>query len=130
MERSSQPDLNRIRQLASELAAADVGTTSQLVGALAETVVGLSERVEGLWQLISAIVESAGLDAPSASGPPSEFTQALASARSSGRRGVRLTIDGKEWVAALSQQQTPTADPVAWSAIQRLARESSDQDDM
>jgi len=74
-------------------------------------------------------VESAGLSVPAAGAPPPDFVRALESARTTGRRGVRLSIDGREWVAALSQQ-LPEADRASWSAIERLARESSDQDEM
>jgi hypothetical protein len=135
MNGTGQPDLQRIRQLAIELAATDDGPAGELACALADAVVDLSDRVDALWRLISAVVESAGLAAPTAGrpgaaiGPPSEFVQALNSARATGRRGVRLCIDGKEWVAALSQQP-PFPDGAAWSAIERLTRESTDQDDM
>jgi hypothetical protein len=65
---------------------------------------------------------------PAASTPPPDFVAALDDARRTGRRGVRLSIDGRQWVAALSQQ-APPADPAAWSAIERVAREASDQDE-
>jgi hypothetical protein len=134
MDRSSPPDLERIRQLAAELAATDAGQAGQLGAALAEAVASLSDRIDALWQLISAVVESAGLSSPAASPAdpanpaPAEFVQALNAARATGRRGVRLSIDGKEWVAALSQHP-PAAENEAWSAIERLARKS-DQDEM
>lgn len=135
MDRAGQPDLERIRQLASELAQADSGPAGQLAGELAEAVVGLSDRVDALWRLIAAVIESAGLAAPASSTPssggvaPTDFVQALNNARATGRRGVRLSIDGREWVAALSQQP-PAADGASWAAIERLTRESADQDEM
>jgi hypothetical protein len=133
MELTSHPDLERIRQLAARLAETDAGPAGELASALAAAVSGLSDRVDALWQLISAVVESAGLSSPAASPAdpaspaPPEFVQALNSARATGRRGVRLSVDGKEWVAALSQHP-PVAEHEAWSAIERLARRS-DQDD-
>jgi hypothetical protein len=132
MERAShqpQPDIERIRQLAAELARTSTGPASELACALADAVVGLSDRVDALWQLISAIVESAGLGAPAGSAAPPEFVQALNDARATGRRGVRLSIDGREWVAALGQQP-PTADGAAWAALERLTRDSAGQDEM
>jgi hypothetical protein len=129
MDHGHQPDLDRIRQLAAELAATGPGPAADLAVEIAEALAGLSGRIDSLWQLISAVVESAGLSVPVASAPPPDFVRALESARTTGRRGVRLSIDGKEWVAALSQQ-LPEADRASWSAIERLARESSDQDEM
>jgi hypothetical protein len=207
VERESQPDLERIRRLASELAAADPGPAGALAAELAEALAGLSARIDALWELISAIVAAAGLGGPAETADPghagadpaqaypdhaypaqpdltqavsaqADFARAMASARLTGQRGLRLSIDGREWVAALSQQapghQTPGnqaagnqaagnqaagnqaaghqipgqrapsqqeparpapgrqragADRAAWSAIERLARESSRQDD-
>jgi len=106
------------------------------ISELADAIASLSARVDALWQLISAVVESAGLAVPAVPGPtmpdpapPPDFVQALAAARQAGRRGVRLTIDGKEWVAALGQRP-PEPDPASWSAIERLARGAEDQDEM
>jgi hypothetical protein len=100
---------------------------------LADAIASLSARVDALWQLISAVVESAGLAVPSPTtpgpAPPPDFVQALAAARKTGRRDVRLSIDGKAWVAALGQQP-PEPDPASWSAIERLARQAEDQDEM
>ena len=130
MDQISQPDLERIRTLAAELAATSTGPAGELATALAEAVTGLADRVEALWQLISAVVESAGLSSPAAgpadpaSAPPAEFLHALTTARASGRRGVRLSIDGQEWVAALSQDP-PDHAAATWSAIERLARQNS-----
>jgi hypothetical protein len=136
MDHRDQLDLERIRQLARMLSDTDVSPAGELAAELTEAVAALSAKVEGLsvrvdalWQLISAIVESAGLGKPSKSAPPPEFVQALDRARSTGRRGVRLNIDGKEWVAALSQQP-PAPDPASWSAIERLAKQAGDQDEM
>ena len=133
MDRGGQPDLERIRQLAAELAESDDGPAGELACRLSDAVLGLSDRIDALWQLISAIVESAGLGSPAASPPdsasqaPPEFVQALSLARADGRRGVRLSIDGKEWVAALSQQP-PASGHEAWAAIERLTR-NTDQDE-
>jgi hypothetical protein len=129
MDHKDQSDLDRIRRLAAELAATGPGPAAELATELADALAGLSARIDALWQLISAVVESAGLSVPAAGAPPPDFVRALESARTTGRRGVRLSIDGREWVAALSQQ-LPEADRASWSAIERLARESSDQDEM
>jgi hypothetical protein len=141
MDHKDQSDLDRIRRLAAELAATGPGPAAELATELADALAGLSARIDALWQLISAVVESAGLSVPAAGAPPPDFVRARASARTTGRpragppapttgrRGVRLSIDGREWVAALSQQ-LPEADRASWSAIERLARESSDQDEM
>jgi hypothetical protein len=133
MDKISPADLERLRQLAAELAATDAGPASQLACALAEAFADLSGRVDALWQLISAVVESAGLSAPAtspadpASPAPAPFVQALNAARATGRRGVRMSVDGREWVAVLSEHP-PVAEQDAWSAIERLARKS-DQDE-
>jgi hypothetical protein len=152
VERDSQPDLERIRRLASELGATDPGPAGALAAELAEALAGLSARIDALWELISAIVASAGLGGTAETTPTdlaqADFAQAVARARKTGQRGVRLSIDGREWVVALSQptlgqptlgqptlghqppgQQPPGAGQAAWAAIERLARESSDQDD-
>lgn len=129
MAREPVLDLDRVRELAARLAALDPGPAGDLGTELAAAVTSLSARIDALWQLISAVVESAGLSVPAASTPPPDFVRALAAARRTGRREVRLSIDGKEWVAALSDQ-VPAPDPASWSAIERIARESSDQDEM
>jgi hypothetical protein len=129
MAREPVPDLDRIRDLAARLAALDPGPAGELGSELAAAITSLSARVDSLWQLISAIVESAGLSGPDATKPPPDFAEALDTARRTGRRGVRLSIDGRDWVAALSQQ-VPAPDRASWSAIARIARESSDQDEM
>ena len=129
MEQAHQRDLERIREIAAALAAEGPGSAADLATEVAAALVALSARIDAIWQLITAVVESAGLSVPQASTPPADFVQALATARRTGRRGVRLSIDGKEWVAALSQQ-VPSPDPASWSAIERLARQSADQDEM
>jgi hypothetical protein len=126
-------DLERVRQLAQDLADSDPGPAGELACALAEAVVGIAGRMDALWQLITAVVEAAGLSMPAdispGSDPPSEFVRALTSARGSGVKGVRLSISGKEWVAAISQDQPP-ADPArAWAALERLTKATGDQDD-
>jgi hypothetical protein len=131
-----QPDLERIRRLAAELAASDPGPAGQLAAEVAESLADLSARVDALWQLISAVVTAAGLGLPAEAARPrgttadadqqAEFARAIASARMAGKRGLRLSIDGREWVAALSEQASGQP---AWSALERLARESSAQDD-
>jgi hypothetical protein len=145
MDDRDQPDLDRIRYLARLLAETDPGPAGELareladgISALAATVGSLSARLDALWQLISAVVESAGLSAPAAGAPipgapiagapPAQFAAELESARSTGKRGIRLSIDGREWVAALSQQP-PAADPESWAAIARLAQQASDPGD-
>jgi hypothetical protein len=122
-DRDGDPDLERIRQLASELAAVDGGPAGELACALADAVLGIADRVDALWQLIAAVVNAAGPttaagDAP----PPPEFLQAMTSARSSGPRGVWLNIAGQDWAAAISSGTRP-ADPAdAWAALGRVAR--------
>lgn len=124
-----EADLERIRQLAHDLADSDPGPAGELACALADAVVGIAGRVDALWQLITAVVETAGLSGPGDTSPPAEFVQALTSARSSGVQGVRLSIGGKQWVAAISQDQPP-ADPArAWAALERLTQATDDQDD-
>jgi hypothetical protein len=120
-DRDGDPDLERIRQLASELAAADEGPAGELACALADAVLVIADRVDALWQLIAAVVSAAG---PTAAGdaPPPEFLQAMTSARGSGPRGVWLNIAGQDWAAAISSGTRP-ADPAdAWAALERLAR--------
>jgi hypothetical protein len=159
VDREDLPELERITRLAAELAATDPGPGGALATELAEALASLSARVDALWQLISAVVASAGAVDPvetsdpgtRAPGPPgrtgpaagADFARAVASARRTGQRDLRLSIDGREWVAALSPEtpsrqapgqqaaarQRPDADQAAWSAIERLARESKGQDD-
>jgi hypothetical protein len=148
-DRTGQAELARIRQLADELARIDTGPAAELATALAEAVLELTARVDALWQLIATVVESAGLTAAAPAAPampapaiagrpgragessasPPEFAEALRSARAAGRRGIRLTIDGREWVAALSKPDT-AADDSAWAALERLARDAGDQDEI
>jgi hypothetical protein len=109
MDHKDQSDLDRIRRLAAELAATGPGPAAELATELADALAGLSARIDALWQLISAVVESAGLSVPAAGAPPPDFVRARESALS---------------------QQRPEADRASWSAIERLARESSDQDEM
>ena len=133
MSRGNSPDLDRIRQLAAELARADSGPASQLVRALADEVASvadrvgeMADRVESLWQLIAAVVDAAGLEVPD-TGAPREFVQALHSAQSAGNPGMRLTIGGREWVAAISPDQPPADPGHAWAALERLARMTDEQ---
>jgi hypothetical protein len=127
--RSSAGDLDRIRRLASELAAADSGPAGELGCALAEAVVGIAGRVDALWDLIVAVVGAAGTSAAASEPPPAEFLQALTSARGPGHQGVRLNIAGQDWVAAVSPDGRP-ADPArAWAALERLATSSGQAGD-
>ena len=132
--RPEPTDLDRIRQLARDLADSDPGPAGELACALAEAVAAIASRVDGLWRLITAVVESAGLveaawpGGPESSTPPAEFLQAVAS-RGSGDRALRLNINNKEWVAAISQDEPP-ADPVrTWAALEQLTRAIDAQND-
>jgi hypothetical protein len=90
-------------------------------------VAGIAGRVDALWRLIAAVVETAGVSAADAKSPPAEFTLALAAPRGS-HQSVRLNIDGKEWVAAISQDERP-ADPAgAWAALERVAKAADDEE--
>lgn len=131
---SDAADLQRIRDLARDLADSDQGPAGELACALAEEVVGIAGRVDALWRLITAVVESAGLLEAAGPGPagtstaPAEFLQAMTSPRSTGGRGLRLSINDSEWVAAVSHDQRP-ADPArAWAALERLTKDIDDQD--
>jgi hypothetical protein len=120
-DREGEPDLERIRQLASELAAADDGPAGELACALAGAVLGIADRVDALWQLIAAVVSAAGPTAARDGSPPPEFLLAMTSARGSGPHGVWLNIAGQDWAAAISPGTRP-ADPAdAWAALERLA---------
>lgn len=134
-------DLERIRQLAQDLADSEPGPAGELACVLADAVVSIAGRVDALWRLITAVVESAGLvekaslgeltsqGRPGASAPPAEFLQAVTSPRNSGgHRGVRLNINNKEWVAAISQDQPPVDPAGAWAALERLTKTTDDQD--
>ena len=78
--------------------------------------------MDALWRLIAAVVETAGVSVADARPPPAEFTRALAAPRGTGHQSVRLNIDGKEWVAAISQDERP-ADPAgAWAALERITK--------
>jgi hypothetical protein len=91
-------------------------------------VAHIAGRVDALWRLIVTVVETAGLSAPDAESPPAEFLQALAAPPGNQTRGIRLSIDGREWVAAISQDRPP-ADPAgAWAALERLTRSAENQD--
>jgi hypothetical protein len=129
-DQGHQSDLERIRELAGELAAADSGPAGELACALADAVLSIGERADALWRLITAIVSATGTPAGTqARPPPAEFLQALSSARGSGPQGVRLSIGGQEWVAAISPDQRP-ADPArAWAAVERLAKSASQAGD-
>ena len=70
MARESGPDLDHIRDLAARLAALDPGPAAELGIEVAAAVASMSARIDALWQLISAIVESAGLSVPDAIKPP------------------------------------------------------------
>jgi hypothetical protein len=120
-------DLERVRQLARVLADSDPGPAGELACALADAVVAVGRRVDELWQLITAVVETAGLSVPEGSGPPAEFVRALTAARASGGQGVRLTIGGRDWVAAVSEDQPPDDPARAWAALKRLTEASDDQ---
>src|ERR1700689_5251115 len=61
MDHGHQPDLDHIRQLAARLAATGPGPAADLAVEIAAALSGLSGRIDALWQLISAVVESAGL---------------------------------------------------------------------
>jgi hypothetical protein len=195
-DRGVHPELDRIRRLASELAGADSGPAGELAGALADAVLDIADRVDGLWRLIAAVIAAADRPGPvepgpvepgpvepgpvepgaigsgaigsgaagsgaagsgaigsgaigsgaigsgaigsgaagsgaagpgarplgAAGPPPAEFLRALTAGRGSGHQGVRLSIGGRDWVAAISHEQR-SADPAgAWSALERLAR--------
>lgn len=128
-------ELERIRQLARDLAESDPGPAGEFACALADAVTSIAGRVDGLWRLITAVVESAGLveaAGPAVTGgsaPPAEFLQAVSSARGSSDRALRLNINNKEWVAAISQDQPP-ADPArTWAALERLTKAIDDDQD-
>ncbi len=122
-------DLDRLRVLARELADSEPGDAGELACMLADAVIAVAGRVEELWQLIGAALEAAGLAGSAIAGPPpAEFVQALTSPRGSGQ-GIRLTIGGVDWVAAISQDQ-PAGDPAAaWAALERLALAAADDED-
>jgi hypothetical protein len=121
-------ELERIRQLALELAELDQGPAGELACALAEAVIGIAGQVDQMWRLITAAVQAAGLARGEAGQPPAEFVQALTSPRGSGHAGVRMSLSGREWVAAISHDH-PRADPAtAWAALERIARTAQEQD--
>jgi hypothetical protein len=149
----AEPDaagLERIRLLARDLAASDPGPAADLGSALvaelelmAGRVDAIAARLDGLWQLITAVVESAGLAGAAGSpgpaeaaggsggpdGPPPEFLQAVSAPRRAGDRALRLNLNNREWVAAISQDEPP-ADPArTWAALERLTRDVDEQDD-
>ncbi|MGO9077475.1 MAG: hypothetical protein ACLQDY_00305 [Streptosporangiaceae bacterium] len=139
-------DLERIGALARALAASDSGPAAELGCALAAAVTELSQRVDALWQVIDAALQAAGLGADGlgaampggtreppggeqAGGPPAELVRALAAPRGPGQ-GVRLTIDGQDWVAAVSPGEQPADPAAAWAALQQIAATAADQDRM
>jgi hypothetical protein len=127
-DESPSADLDRLRELARALAESDPGPASELACALADAVAGVAGRMDALWRLIAAVVETAGLSLPDAKSPPAEFTRALAAPRGTGQQSVRLNIDGREWVAAISQDERP-ADPAgAWAAIERITKAAGQQE--
>jgi hypothetical protein len=128
-----QTSLERLSQLAHEVADGDPGPAGDLACALADEVIGLAGRVDALCRLIITVVETAGIQVPGseaggADAPPPEFVQALAARRGTGHRGVRLSIDGTEWVAAISQDKPPADPGRAWAALRRLTTEADHQD--
>jgi hypothetical protein len=51
----------------------------------------------------------------------------VSSPRGASDRALRLNINNKEWVAAISQDQPP-ADPArTWAALERLTKDIDDQ---
>ena len=133
--RAQAADLERIRQLAKDLADSDPGPAGELACALADAVAGIAGQLDGLCRLITAVVESAGLveaAGPASSAgsvPPAEFLQAVSSPRGAHDRALRLSINNKEWVAAISQDQPPADPASAWAALERLTKEIGDQAD-
>lgn len=133
--RAQAADLERIRQLAKDLADSDPGPAGELACALADAVAGIAGQLDGLCRLITAVVESAGLVEAAGPGgsagsvPPAEFLQAVSSPRGVRDRALRLSINDKEWVAAISQDQPPADPASAWAALERLTKEIDDQAD-
>lgn len=121
-------DLERLSQLARALADSEPGPAGELACALADAVTGIASRVDALWHLIATVVETAGISVPEAKSAPAEFLQALAAPRSTRPRGVRLSIDGREWVAAISKDRLPADPAIAWAALERLTRATDDQE--
>jgi hypothetical protein len=121
-------DLERLSQLARALADSEPGPAGELACALADAVTGIASRVDALWRLIATVVETAGISVPETKSPPVEFLQALAAPRSTQNRGVRLSIDGREWVAAISKDRLPADPAIAWAALERLTRATDDQE--
>ena len=125
-------DLERLSELARALAESDPGPASELACALADAVAGLSGRMDALWRLIAAAVETAGLSVTAAAPPPAEFTRGHpppggTSHRGTGHQSVRLSIDGKDWVAAISEDEPP-ADPAgSWAALERITKAADPQ---
>lgn len=136
MTAQDQPDLDRIAALARVLAASDSGPAAELGCALADAVTVLSRRVDALWQVIDAALIAAGLgpgerpDGRPAAGPapPAELVRALTAPQDSDQ-GIRLSIDGKDWVAAISPDARAADPSAAWAALQRLTQAAAgDQD--
>src|ERR1019366_37447 len=121
-------DLELLRLLARELADTEPGPAAELACALADAVVTVAGRGDQLWELIAAALQAAGLSAGAQAGaPPAEFVRALTSPGGTDQ-GVRLNIRGKDWVAAISQDQPPADPAVAWAALERLASTTDDQE--
>jgi hypothetical protein len=85
-------------------------------------VADLAGRMDALWRLIAAVVEQAGISVPDATSPPAEFARALAAPGGAGHRSVRLSIDGQEWIAAISPEERPADLAGAWAALERIAK--------
>ncbi len=141
MSAQDQPDLDRIAALARALAASDSGPAAELGCALADAVAVLSRRVDALWQVIDAALAAAGLgpgerpeDRPPATGPatgpapPAELVRAL-TAPQDFDQGIRLSIDGKDWVAAISPDARAADPSAAWAALQRLTQAAAEDQD-
>ena len=82
----------------------------------------MAGRMDDLWRLIAAVVETAGVSVADAASPPAEFTRALAAPGGTGHQSVRLSIDGKEWGAAISQDERPADPASAWAALERVTK--------
>src|ERR1035441_10547071 len=106
-------DLEHLRLLARELADTEPGPAAELACALADAGVTVAGRVDELWELIAPAGPAAGVSgSPQAGAPPAEFVRALTSPGGPDQ-GVRLNIRGKDWVAAISQDQPPAEQAVA-----------------
>jgi len=143
------PDLDRIAALARALAASDSGPAAELGCALADAVTVLSRRVDALWQVIDAALVAAGLGPaerpderpadrggpphqpagpPAGPVPPAELVRALTAPQAC-EQGIRLNIDGKDWVAAISPDARAADPSSAWAALQRLTQTAGEDQD-